>query len=162
MSTNIWKAGEKYRREQGHYPVIFLTFKDVKYNTWEEAKINLYSVIQAEYRRHIYLFSSGRITDVDKQYVEKTLQGTLDVALWAGTLANLALLLDLHYGLATIILIDEYDTPIQQGYMKGFHEFRHFAHLNILLVQLPMYGNYLAFYKRIHYNYKNDKYSFKF
>lgn len=120
--TNIWRAGEKYRREQGHYPVIFLTFKDVKYNTWEETKINLYSVIQAEYRRHIYLLSSDRITDVDKQYVEKMLQGTLDAALWAGTLANLALLLDLHYGVAPIILIDEYDTPIQQGYMKGFYE----------------------------------------
>lgn len=120
--TNIWAAGEKYRREQGRYPVIFLTFKDVKYNTWEETKINLYSVIQAEYRRHIDLLASDRITDIDKQYIEKMLQGTLDTALWAGTLANLALLLDLHYGVAPIILIDEYDTPIQQGYMKGFYE----------------------------------------
>lgn len=120
--TNIWTAGEKYRREQGRYPVIFLTFKDVKYNTWEETKINLYSVVQAEYRRHIYLLSSDRIADIDKQYIEKVLQGTLDAALWAGTLANLALLLDLHHGVAPIILIDEYDTPIQQGYMKEFYE----------------------------------------
>lgn len=121
-NTNIWTAGERYRREQGRYPVIFLTFKDVKYATWEEMKINLYSVIQAEYRRHIYLLSSDKITDIDKQYIEKVLQGTLGAALWAGTLANLSLLLDLHYGVAPIILIDEYDTPIQQGYMKGFYE----------------------------------------
>lgn len=120
--TNIWAAGEKYRKEQGRYPVIFLTFKDVKYNTWEETKINLYSVIQAEYRRHIYLLESDRITDIDRQYINKMLLGTLDPALWAGTLANLSLLLDIHYGIAPIILIDEYDTPIQQGYMKGFYE----------------------------------------
>lgn len=120
--TNIWAAGDNYRTEQGRYPVIFLTFKDVKYNTWEETKINLYSVIQAEYRRHIDLFESDKITDIDKQYIEKMLLGTLDPALWAGTLANLSLLLELHYGIAPVILIDEYDTPIQQGYMKGFYE----------------------------------------
>lgn len=120
--TNIWAAGERYRRKQGRYPVIFLTFKDVKYNTWEETEINLYSVIQAEYKRHIYLLESDQITDVDKQYIEKMLQGTLDTALWAGTLANLSLFLDQHYGIAPVILIDEYDTPIQQGHLKGFYE----------------------------------------
>lgn len=120
--TEIWTAGEKYRKEQGRYPVIFLTFKDVKYNTWEETRINLYSVIQAEYRRHMYLLSGDQLADVDKQYIEKVLRGTLDAALWPGTLANLAWLLDMHYGVAPVILIDEYDTPIQQGYMKGFYE----------------------------------------
>ncbi len=120
--TNIWAAGERYRRKQGRYPVIFLTFKDVKYNTWEETEINLYSVIQAEYKRHIYLLESNRITDIDKQYIEKMLQGTLDTALWAGTLTNLSLFLDQHYGIAPVILIDEYDTPIQQGHLKGFYE----------------------------------------
>ena len=101
--------------------MIFLTFKDVKYDTWEETKINLYSVIQAEYRRHIVLLESDRIINIDKQYIEKMLTGTLDEALWAGTLANLSLFLDLNYGVAPVILIDEYDTPIQQGYMKGFY-----------------------------------------
>lgn len=120
--TNIWAAGEKYRKEQGRYPVIFLTFKDVKYNTWEETRINLYSVIQSEYRRHIDLLESDKLTSIDKQYMEKMLWGTLDTALWAGTLANLSLFLDLHYGIAPVILIDEYDTPIQQGYRKGFYE----------------------------------------
>lgn len=119
--TNVWKAGEKYQKEQGRYPVIFLTFKDVKYDTWEETKINLYSVIQAEYRRHIALLESDKIINIDKQYIEKMLTGTLDEALWAGTLANLSLYLDLNYGVAPVILIDEYDTPIQQGYMKGFY-----------------------------------------
>lgn len=120
--TKIWAAGERYRKEQGRYPVIFLTFKDVKYNTWENTQINLYSVIQAEYKRHIYLLNSDKITDIDKQYISKVLQGTLDQALWAGTLANLSLLLDMHYGVAPVILIDEYDIPIQQGYMKGYYE----------------------------------------
>lgn len=91
------KAGERYHREQGRYPVIFLTFKDVKYNAWEETKVNLYSAIQTEYRRYISLLASDRIADVDKQYVEKMFQGTLDAALWAGTFFNLALLLDLRY-----------------------------------------------------------------
>lgn len=120
--TRIWKAGNKYRREQGCYPVIFLTFKDVKYQSWDETRINLCAVIQAEYRRHIYLMESDRIERIDRKYVEKVLEGTLDTALWAGTLEKLSLLLELHHGTAPMILIDEYDIPIQQGYMQGFYE----------------------------------------
>lgn len=120
--TQIWKAGEKYRREQRRYPVIFLTFKDVKYNSWDETRINLCAVIQAEYRRHIYLLASDKIEEIDRQYFGKVLDGTLDVALWAGTLEKLSLLLELHHGTAPMILIDEYDIPIQQGYMKGYYE----------------------------------------
>lgn len=120
--ARIWKAGNKYRREQGCYPVIFLTFKDVKYNSWDETRINLCAVIQAEYRRHIYLLASDKIEEIDRQYFGKVLDGTLDVALWAGTLEKLSLLLELHHGTAPMILIDEYDIPIQQGYMQGFYE----------------------------------------
>lgn len=122
QGTDIWRAGEKYRREQGRYPVIFLTFKDVKYNSWSETQINLQAVIQAEYRRHIYLLESDKIEKIDRQYIEKVLEGTLDTALWAGTLERLSLLLEMHHGIAPMILIDEYDIPIQQGYMKGFYE----------------------------------------
>ena len=122
QGTDIWRAGEKYRREQGRYPVIFLTFKDVKYNSWSETQINLQAVIQAEYRRHIYLLESDKIEKIDRQYIEKVLEGTLDTALWAGTLERLSLLLEMLHGIAPMILIDEYDIPIQQGYMKGFYE----------------------------------------
>lgn len=121
-NTNIWKAGERYRKEQGQYPVIFFTFKDVKYLTWEETRINLYSVIQAEYRRHLYLLNSDKLADIDKQYIDKVIQGVLEPALWAGTLERLSMYLELHYGVAPIVLIDEYDTPIQQGHMKGFYD----------------------------------------
>ena len=120
--TQIWKAGEKYRREQGRYPVIFLTFKDVKYNSWNETRINLCAAIQAEYRRHIYLLESDKIEEIDRRNFAKVLDGTLDAALWAGTLDRLSLLLELHHGIAPMILIDEYDIPIQQGYMKGYYE----------------------------------------
>lgn len=122
LGTNIWKAGVRYRKEQGQYPVIFLTFKDVKYQTWEETQINLWAVIQAEYRRHFYLMNSDKLEGIDKQYIHKVVDGTLDAALWAGTLEHLALYLELHHGKSPIILMDEYDTPIQQGYMKGFYE----------------------------------------
>lgn len=121
-NTNIWKAGVRYRKEQGQYPVIFFTFKDVKYNTWEETRINLYSVIQAEYRRHLYLLNSEKLVDIDKQYINKVIQGDLEPALWAGTLERLSMYLELHHGVAPVVLIDEYDTPIQQGHMKGFYD----------------------------------------
>ena len=120
--TKIWSQGEKYRREQGKYPVIFLTFKDIKYENWEDAFINLKAVIQAEYNRHSYILNEARISELNRKFMNKVLDDTFETALWPNALAKLTALLNEHYEKRPIIFIDEYDTPIQQGYLKGYHE----------------------------------------
>ena len=69
----IWKCGEKYRRHQGKYPVIFLTFKDVKFDTWEATIGKIRGLLQEEYGRHQELLSSDRISQYEREYFEKIL-----------------------------------------------------------------------------------------
>lgn len=120
--TKIWRQGERYRKEQGQYPVIFLTFKDIKYENWEDALINLKAVIQAEYSRHCHILKEDRISELNRKFMNKVLDDSLESALWPSTLSKLTTLLNEHYGKPPIIIIDEYDTPIQQGYVKGYYD----------------------------------------
>ncbi len=118
----IWQCGEEYRKEQGKYPVIFLTFKDVKFQTWEDTLENIRRTLQNEYNRHLELLDSEKINDYDKEYFRSVLSGTAsDVAL-TDALAQLSKFLHQHYDIAPIIIIDEYDIPIQQGHSRGFYE----------------------------------------
>lgn len=116
----IWQCGQKYRDYQGKYPVIFLTFKDVKKDSWEETLRNIVQIITMEYKRHSQLASSSRIKDGD--YYRNMIEGTVDPALLDSALYLLSKMLHEHYGVAPIIIVDEYDTPIQQGYMEGFYD----------------------------------------
>lgn len=118
----IWKYGEKYRKEQGKYPVIFLTFKDIKFETWEETYQNMYRTIRNEFERHMVLEDSERLSKYEKDYFHKVLEGLADESDMVTSLAQLSQMLDEHYGIAPMIIIDEYDTPIQQGYMQGFYD----------------------------------------
>ena len=65
QDKKIWRCGQKYRDYQGKYPVIFLTFKDVKKDTWEETFRNIVQIITIEYKRHSELADSRRIKDGD-------------------------------------------------------------------------------------------------
>lgn len=116
----IWACGKKYRDYQGKYPVIFITFKDVKKDTWEETFSHIVQIITIEYKRHSELQTSTRIQDGN--YYEQIVKGTFDKSLFDSSLYMLSKMLHEHYGMAPIIIIDEYDTPIQQGYMKGFYD----------------------------------------
>lgn len=121
VGTKIWNK-EKYRREQGKYPVISLSFKDVKYDSWSEACANLKFKIQAEYRRHLYLRESDKLSEIDKNFFDSVITGKLEDVLLPTTLSQLMLFLNLHHDRKVVVLIDEYDTPIQQGYLKGYYE----------------------------------------
>ena len=83
---------------------------------------NLKFVIQSEYRRHIYLRESDKLAESDKVFFESVINGTLQDVLLPNTLAQLMLFLKLHHGKNVVVLIDEYDTPIQQGHVKGYYE----------------------------------------
>ena len=118
----IWRCGGKYRAMQGAFPVIMLTFKDVKYNTWEESLEAIRLVVKDEYKRHPELAKSATLDEDAKDYIERMETGALSGVELQRSLLMLARLLSAHHGTKTVILIDEYDTPIQQGYSRGFYK----------------------------------------
>lgn len=119
---NIWKCGSEYRMHQGKYPVIFLTFKDVKFDSWEETLAKIQDLLQAEYGRHRELLDSMNLAAYEKNYFAKILDGTATEVDLASALEKLSRMLTEHYYKAPIIIIDEYDTPIQEGYSKDFYD----------------------------------------
>lgn len=118
----IWQCGKKYRDYQGRYPVIFITFKDVKRDTWEETYDQITKILRQEFERHRKLLVSSCCSRYEKEYFKSVLEGKANATDMMMSLQRLSQMLDEHYGIAPVIIIDEYDTPIQQGYMKGFYD----------------------------------------
>ena len=122
IDKNIWKCGEEYRAHQGKYPVIFLTFKDVKFDSWHATLNKIYSLLQEEYGRHRELLESDQIANYEKEYFRKIMNGMPYEVDLTSALERLSKMLNVYYGKAPIIIIDEYDTPIQEGYSKDFYD----------------------------------------
>ena len=118
----IWNCGEEYRAYQGKYPVIFLTFKDVKFDTWEATIDKIRGLLQEEYGRHQELLDSEKLSQYEKIYFTKILDSSANEVELTSALERLSKMLAAHYGKAPIIIIDEYDTPIQEGYSKDFYD----------------------------------------
>ena len=118
----IWSCGKKYRDYQGKYPVIFITFKDVKFDSWEKTFEAIRELFTKEAYRHIELRTSKQCDDYDKKIFERFLAGDMNEVELSGALMNMSRMLHKHYGVAPIIIIDEYDIPIQQGYMKNYYD----------------------------------------
>lgn len=117
----IWQYGDFYTRHQGQYPVVFLTFKDVKCLTWEETFQKIRILISLEFIRHNEMENSSVLTTYEKeQYHRLASDNATEVDCQMG-LQLLSLLLHKHYGKECIIIIDEYDTPIQQGHNCNFY-----------------------------------------
>ena len=118
----IWACGQKYQEYQGKYPVIFLTFKDVKFDTWEETFTAIRDIFAKETQRHKELQTSSQCDAYSKKIYEKLAGGSASEVELASALLDLSAMLHKHYGIAPVIIIDEYDTPIQQGYRKGYYD----------------------------------------
>lgn len=118
----IWDCGQKYRDYQGKYPVIFLSFKDVKFNTWEETFAAIRDLFAKEVQRHKELRVSDKCDEYSKKIYEKLADGKVSEVELSSALLDLSKMLHKHYGIAPIIIIDEYDTPIQNGYVKDFYD----------------------------------------
>ena len=117
----IWQCGDFYMQHQGQYPVIFLTFKDVKCQTWEETFQKIRSLISLEFMRHGELETSSVLSAYEKEQYHRIASGTSNEVDCQMGLQILSLLLHKHYGKECIIIIDEYDTPIQQGHNCNFY-----------------------------------------
>lgn len=125
----IWQCGDYYTKHQGQYPVIFLTFKDVKSMTWEETFQKIRRLISLEFIRHNELETSSVLTAYEKEQYHLLARDSGDEVDCQMGLQLLSLLLHKHYGRECIIIIDEYDTPIQQGHTCNFYpEIVNFMH----------------------------------
>lgn len=103
----------------GKYPVISITLKGIEGMTFEEARNMLKIILKSEARRHYYLKNSDRLTDDDKQQYEQILLGTAENT--ADSLRLLSQLLFLHYDKKVVILIDEYDVPLDKAFQNGYY-----------------------------------------
>lgn len=121
-NKKIWSCGETYRREQGKYPVIFVTFKDIKFATWEQTYTAIREIIANEYLRHDTLLTSNKCSAFEKDYFRKVVDGTITEVSMTRAFLELSQMLNKHYGRPAVIIIDEYDTPIQQGYTAGYYD----------------------------------------
>lgn len=117
----IWQCGDYYTKHQGQYPVIFLTFKDVKSMTWEETFQKIRRLISLEFIRHNELETSSVLTSYEKEQYQLLAGDSGDEVDCQMGLQLLSLLLHKHYGRECIIIIDEYDAPIQQGHTCNFY-----------------------------------------
>ena len=125
----IWKYG-KYREIQGTYPVIFLSFASIKSNNFTDTKNDIVAVINGAFRSHSYLLDSDVLSDAEKEIFESFDRYANNISVDKEianetvyrALNNLSLFLSRYYGKKVIILLDEYDTPMQEAYVNGYWE----------------------------------------
>jgi len=118
MGLSIWKD-EKYRNLQGTWPVIFLSFADVKANTFAMAREKICMLIKEVYRKYDFLLAEGSLKEGETELFRRTLTGMTDSEA-AYSLKNLSGYLAGYYGKKVIILLDEYDTPLQEAWVYGY------------------------------------------
>ena len=116
----IWEE-EKYRKLQGTYPVIFLSFADIKSSDYFSMKMELYQIIIDLYKNNNFLIKEGVLEEVDEKFFQSV---SMEMPDYVATKAihKLSEFLCSYYGKKVIILLDEYDTPMQEAYVKGFWE----------------------------------------
>lgn len=108
-----------YRKIQGTYPVLFLSFAGVKENCFAYAREHICRTIEEQYNKHDYLLDSGLLNDKEKDYYEKV-RAEMPDSVAAVALKNLSDFLVRYYGKKVIILLDEYDTPMQEAFVGGY------------------------------------------
>ena len=117
----IWQCGDYYTKHQGQYPVIFLSFKDVKCSSWQETFQKISKLISLEFMRHDELESSFVLSSYEKEQYHRFASENINEVDCQMGLQLLSLLLHKHYDKECVIIIDEYDTPIQQGHLCDFY-----------------------------------------
>ena len=115
----IWKE-EKYRELQGTYPVISLSFARIKERDYEKTKQKMCEVLRNIYIKFCYIKDSEKLTDADRAYYERMLEENIKETDATSSLYQLSDFLYRYYGKKVIILLDEYDTPMQEAYLHGY------------------------------------------
>ena len=118
----IEQAGIKYMQERGKHPVIFISFKECCEVSWEEMYEQLTVQIQYEFQKHRYLLDGDTLRPEEKDLVKRFITRKADVVEYKRSLWYLSMYLSRYFGVNTIILIDEYDAPLQYAYTNGFYD----------------------------------------
>jgi hypothetical protein len=118
----IWRQGEEYTEKQGRYPVIYLTFKDVKSEKWDKCFEQLKRTLSEEYRRHKYLLGNELLDPQEEKEYQEIINLSASEPAYENSLKKLSGYLEKFNHTKTIILIDEYDAPIQGGFINGYYQ----------------------------------------
>lgn len=116
--TEIWEYGE-YREQQGTYPVIFLSFAEVKETNFQDARKMIGYIIEQLYSQHNFLLEGDLLNEKEKRFF-RNVTAEMENYVFSASLKTLSNYLYRYYGKKVIILLDEYDTPMQEAYIKGY------------------------------------------
>ncbi len=117
---DIWKE-EKYRELQGTYPVIFISFAKIKQNNYTDTIAGIKRIICDVIQKYYFLKDWQGLTDEEKNNLKSITYGMDDVTAQEA-IASISNYLSRYYGKKVIILLDEYDTPMQEAYVNGYWE----------------------------------------
>ena len=118
----ITACGEEVLQHQQQYPVIFLSLKSAKQPNFEEAYKKICRALAEEFRRHQYLLEGNSLADDQKIMFQKIMAEQADYSAYNDALRFLSECLWQYHGKNTIILIDEYDVPLENAYLEGFYD----------------------------------------
>ena len=117
---SIWQE-KKYRELQGTYPVISLSFANIKEKDYRATKIGIYQILIDLYDKHRFLLEGDLLSENEKQYF-LSINTNMEEVIASLSIHKLSDFLSRYYGKKVIILLDEYDTPMQEAYVHGYWE----------------------------------------
>ena len=121
-SLAISRAGQEYLEHMGKYPVIFLSFRDIKELDRETCMDKIEGLIHDEYSRHYYLLKSKELIPPEKDYFKRIIERNGSKGDYEKSLEKLLIFLNRHYGERAVILIDEYDAPVHAGFDHDYYD----------------------------------------
>lgn len=117
-NLSIWKE-EKYRKLQGTFPVIFLSFANVKAAEYKEMCYRITKVISDLYEQNRYLLEGELLSKNEREYYESIKPG-MEVTMAADAIHSMTNFMQRYYGKEVIVILDEYDTPMQEAWLSGY------------------------------------------
>ena len=118
----ITRCGEEIMQHQQRYPVIFMSLKSAKQDSYDMAYASLIDEISKEFKRHAYLLQGESLSPKEKQEFQLVMDKEAQPIAYAKALGFLSECLTKYHGHKTIILIDEYDVPLENAYLHGFYD----------------------------------------
>ena len=118
----ITRCGEEIMQHQQRYPVIFMSLKSAKQDSYDMAYASLIDEISKEFKRHAYLLQGESLSPKEKQEFQLVMDKEAQPIAYAKALGFLSECLTKYHGHKTIILIDEYDVPLENAYLRGFYD----------------------------------------
>ena len=109
-------------KQQGTYPVLFLKLRDWKYADWATMQAGIATGMQEALQPYAFLLDSARVSDVDKANFRAIQARQADITVLMGSVAMLLRMLHAHYGRLPVLLLDEYDLPVQYAWEHGYYE----------------------------------------